>query len=299
MPSSPAALSLVLVTGPSGAGRSSAIKCLEDVGYEAIDNMPLSLVPRLLDSDDQTGQLALGIDTRNRDFSTAALIDLIDQLNRMDRIELQVLYLDARPDALLRRFSETRRRHPLADLGSPSAAIAQENDLLMPIRDRADVLIETSDLSPHELRAEIVRWFAIDKTRQLMVSLHSFSYKRGLPRGLDLAFDCRFLRNPHWEPDLKPKTGLSADVVSYVMADKLYDPFFNKLVDMLLLLLPAYRDEGKSHLSIGLGCTGGQHRSVAVTENLARALEEGNWPVSIRHREFERRAALAEGALGK
>jgi UPF0042 nucleotide-binding protein len=285
---------VVLVTGPSGAGRSTAIAALEDLGYETIDNLPLSLVPRLLDGP-LLRPLVLGIDVRNRDFSVTALIELIDRLTRAPALRLEVLYLDASPDVLVRRYSETRRRHPLAPEDAPLEGITLEVDLLAPIRARADVLIDTSAMSPHELRAELARWFDLGKIARLAVSLHSFSYKRGVPRGLDMMFDCRFLSNPHWVPALRPLTGLDPAVAAHVAADPRYPEFITKVRDLLLFLLPAHVEEGKSHLAVGFGCTGGQHRSVAVTENIARALAEAGWQVSKRHRELERRALAQPG----
>ena len=283
---------IVLVTGPSGAGRSTAIRSLEDLGFEVIDNLPLSLLPRLLEGPPPSRPLALGLDVRNRDFSANALIETIDQLaSRPDRAA-QVLYLDADEEELVRRYSETRRRHPLAPAGTPLAGIARERELLSPVRARADVLVDTTGLSPHDLRAEIERWFAPSDGRQLGVTIHSFSYKRGLPRGMDIVIDCRFLRNPHWEEKLRPLDGRDAAVAEYVAADPRFKEFFARMKSLVDLLLPAHKEEGKSHLSIGFGCTGGQHRSVAVTEQLASALAKDGWHVSKRHREMERRDAL-------
>ena len=281
---------LVLVTGPSGAGRTTAINVLEDLGFEVIDNLPLSLLPRLLEGPPLSHPLALGLDVRNRDFTTDALIDAIDRLAQRPELALQVLYLDCDEDVLVQRYSETRRRHPLAPADSPAAGIARERELLVPVRARADVLLDSSGLSPHDLRAEIERWFAPPEGRTLAVTLHSFSYKRGLPRGLDLVIDCRFLRNPHWEPELRPLDGRDAAVDAHVAGDPRFDDFFTSMCDFLVPLLPAYHAEGKTHLSIGFGCTGGQHRSVAVTERLAKALAKEGWQVSKRHRELERRA---------
>ncbi len=279
---------VVLVTGPSGAGRSTAIDALEDLGYEAIDNLPMSLIPRLLDGP-LAQPLALGLDVRNRDFSATGLIELIDRLTRVPELRLEVLYLDASPDVLVRRYSETRRRHPLAPSDTPLAGITQEIDILAPVRVRADVLIETSGMSPHDLRAELAQWFDMGKIARLAVSLHSFSYKRGVPRGLDMMFDCRFLANPHWVAALRPLTGLDGAVAAHVEGDPRYPEFISKVRDLLCFLLPAHVEEGKSHLSVGFGCTGGQHRSVAVTEAVAKALAEAGWQVSKRHRELERR----------
>jgi UPF0042 nucleotide-binding protein len=278
---------VVLVTGPSGAGRSTAIHHLEDLGFEAIDNLPLSLLDRLLGDPPAKRPLALGVDTRNRDFETGALIELIDRLGTAPGIAISVLYLDCQPDVLIRRYSETRRRHPLAPAESPESGIRRDLDLLGPIRARADILIDTSDLNVHQLRAEIDRWFQAGST-PLAVSLQSFSYKRGLPRGLDMAFDCRFLSNPYWEPHLRDGDGRDARVADYVRADERFFPFYDRVLDLTRLLLPAYAQEGKAHLTIGFGCTGGRHRSVTLVETLAKALAEDGQPVSIRHRELER-----------
>ena len=281
----------VIVTGPSGAGRSTAINVLEDLGFEAIDNLPLRLLPTLLDGPSEDRPMALGVDTRNRDLSTTALIDSVENLARLSHLSPEVLYLDCSRDVLLRRFSETRRRHPLAPAESPDVGIDREFDLLDPIRARASILIDTSDLNVHQLRAEVERWFAPVGPGRMAVSLHSFSYKRGLPRGIDMVFDCRFLNNPYWVPDLRGFDGRDAQVADYVAADARFTQFFEKTLDFTEFLLPAYAEEGKAHFSIGFGCTGGQHRSVTVTERLAQALAEKGWQVSIRHRELERRAA--------
>lgn len=280
---------LVLVTGPSGAGRTTAIRALEDMGYEAIDNLPLSLLPRLLEGRAPEKPLALGVDVRNRDFSTAALIEVIDRSDWHAGVPLQVLYLDCSADVLFRRFSETRRRHPLAPDESPGMGIAREFDLLGPVRARADILVDTSEMSPHDLRAELERWFAPQGAARLAVSVHSFSYKRGLPRGLDMVLDCRFLRNPYWEPTLRELDGRSDKVAEYVRKDERFEAFCARTSDLVNLLLPAYEAEGKAYLSIGFGCTGGQHRSVCMAETFAQNLAEGGWQVSIRHRELERR----------
>ena len=282
---------LVLVTGPSGAGRSTAIHALEDLGFEVIDNLPLSLVPRLIDGPTLGRPIALGLDVRNRDFNATSLVELIDTLTRDPRVGLDLLYLDCAPSELIRRYSQTRRRHPLAPLETPTEGIDREIDLLAPVRARADHLIDTSDMSPHDLKAEIGHWFDRRKTSPMAVSVQSFSYKRGLPRGLDMVFDCRFLANPYWQVDLRERDGRDAAVSAHVESDPRFAEFFQKLCDLILLLLPAHLEEGKAHLSIGLGCTGGQHRSVAVAEKLGKVLAEAGWPVSKRHRELERRAA--------
>ena len=290
---------LVLVTGPSGAGRSTAIAALEDLGFEVIDNLPLSLVPRLIDGPSLGRPIALGLDVRNRDFSAGALIELIDRLTRDPRVRLDLIYLDCAPSQLITRYSQTRRRHPLAPNETPNDGILREIDLLAPIRVRADHLIDTTDMTPHDLKAEVAIWFARPESAQMAVSLQSFSYKRGLPRGLDMVLDCRFLENPHWQANLREKDGRDPDVAAFVAADPRFAQFFDKLLDLILLLLPAQLSEGKAHLAIGFGCSGGQHRSVAMTEKMAKVLAEAGWPVSKRHRELERRAtALPDTAKG-
>ena len=290
---------LVLVTGPSGAGRSTAIHALEDIGFEVIDNLPLSLVPRLIDGPSLGRPIALGLDVRNRDFSATALIELIDTLTRDPRVGLELLYLDCAPNTLIRRFSQTKRRHPLASGETPTEGITREIDLLAPIRVRADHLIDTTEMSPHDLKAELQTWFSKDAAAPMAVSVQSFSYKRGLPRGLDMIFDCRFLRNPYWNPDLRQKDGRDGQVAAHVADDPRFDDFIARVSGLLLMLLPAHLAEGKAHLSIGFGCTGGQHRSVAVAEKMGKVLADAGWPVSKRHRELERRGAdAASGKLG-
>ena len=285
---------LILVTGPSGAGRTTAIRVLEDLGYEGIDNIPLSLVPRLVEGSPLGRPISLGLDVRNRDFNATALIELIDRLTRNPRVMLEILYLDCAPGVLIQRFSETRRRHPLAPSDTPAQGVERELDLLAPIRARADHLIDTTDLTQHDLKADLAALFDITPSGRLSVSVQSFSYKRGIPRGVDMIFDCRFLANPHWEAELSPLDGRDPQVAAYVRSDPRFAEFFQRLRDLLLFLLPAHLDEGKAHLTIGFGCTGGQHRSVAVTEMMANALAEKGWAVSKRHRELERRGAVAQ-----
>lgn len=281
---------IVLVTGPSGAGRSTAIHVLEDLGFEAIDNLPMGLLLRLLDSADSDRPMALGIDARNRDFSTIGFIELAEKLGRLAQVDLTVLYLDCSDDVLVRRFSETRRRHPVAKDASPETGVQREKELLTPIREIADTLIDTSLLNVHQLRDEVENWFAPQGGRHLAVSIESFSYKRGLPRGLDMVFDCRFLANPYWRPEFRAADGRHPDVAHYVQSDANYVPFFERVLGLLTLLLPAFRAEGKAHLSVAFGCTGGQHRSVALAEAVAKALAEDGQQVAIRHREMERRS---------
>jgi UPF0042 nucleotide-binding protein len=282
---------VIFVTGPSGAGRTTAINALEDLGFEAIDNMPLGLLPRLLEGPPLDRPMALGTDARNRDYSAAGLISAYQRLAETPGYAPDLLYLDCAADVLQRRYSETRRRHPLAPEADPAQGIAQELSLLGPVRAHATVLIDTSTLTPHDLRAEITRLFAPEGAGRLAITITSFSYRRGLPTGADLVFDCRFLRNPHWNAALRPEDGRAASVQSYIAADARFATFRDQVVAMADLLLPAFEEEGKSHLTIAFGCTGGQHRSVAMTEILASHLAETGWPVSKRHREVEQRRA--------
>lgn len=282
---------VVFVSGPSGAGRSTAIRALEDLGFEAIDNLPLSLLPRLLDGPPPARPLVLGTDPRNRDYSAQALIAAVDRLAADPSFLADLVYLDCATEVLVRRFSETRRRHPLAPEDRPILGIEMEQDLLAPVRARAGILIDTSEMTPHELRAEVQRWFAPGGQQQLALSVQSFSYKRGLPTGADLVFDCRFLRNPYWDESLRSLDGRDDAVVDYIAGDSRFAPFLEQVTRLVETLLPAYRDEGKAHLTVAFGCTGGQHRSVAVTEKLAAHLAQAGWQVSKRHREIERRSA--------
>ncbi|WP_300983642.1 RNase adapter RapZ [Roseicyclus sp.] len=288
-PSPPPPARVVFVTGPSGAGRSTAIHALEDLGFEAIDNLPLSLLPRLLEGPPPERPMALGTDARNRDYSAAGLLEAFARLANSEGYAPDLLYLDCAADVLQRRYSETRRRHPLAPDADPAQGIAQELALLGPVRAGASVLLDTSTLTPHDLRAEITRLFAPEGGGRMAITIISFSYRRGLPTGADLVFDCRFLRNPHWEPGLRPQDGSDPAVQRYIAADARFATFRDQVGAMLDTLLPAFAAEGKSHLTIAFGCTGGQHRSVALTEILASHLAQTGWPVSKRHREVELR----------
>lgn len=279
---------LVLVTGPSGAGRSTAINALEDLGYEVIDNLPLTLLERVMEPAGMAKPLAVGLDTRNRDFSVHGMLDMLHALSQKTNVETSLVFIGCERHVLLKRFSETRRRHPMAPAETPAIGIDREFDLLQPIQARADILIDTSEMTPHELRADIERWFSTSASKGLSISVQSFSYKRGLPRGVDTLYDCRFLQNPYWVEALRRQNGTQKAVQTYVREDPRFAEFFQKLLEFSCFLLPAYNDEGKTHFSIGFGCTGGQHRSVAVAETLAAALAERGWQVSIRHRELER-----------
>jgi UPF0042 nucleotide-binding protein len=277
---------VVLVTGPSGAGRTTAINFLEDAGFEAIDNVPLTLAPRLFEGPSLNRPLALGLDTRNRDFSAIQMMETIEELSSKPSLKVEVLYIDCAVDVLIRRFSETRRRHHLSPDGAALAGIQMDLDLMQPARARANILIDTTTLSPHELRAQITQYFVPQKVKKLAISVQSFSYKRGVPRGVDMMFDCRFLRNPYWDKGLSDQNGLSTAVQAYVSSDKNFLPFRKQVLALAELVIPAHQAEGRSYLSIGFGCTGGKHRSVTMAEKLRKDLQLSGWHVSIRHREL-------------
>ena len=277
---------VVLVTGPSGAGRTTAINFLEDAGFEAIDNVPLTLAPRLFEGPSLNRPLALGLDTRNRDFSAIQMMETIEKLSSKPSLKVEVLYIDCAVDVLIRRFSETRRRHHLSPDGAALAGIQMDLDLMQPARARANILIDTTTLSPHELRAQITQYFVPQKVKKLAISVQSFSYKRGVPRGVDMMFDCRFLRNPYWDKGLSDQNGLSTAVQAYVSTDKNFLPFRKQILALAELVIPAHQAEGRSYLSIGFGCTGGKHRSVTMAEKLRKDLQLSGWHVSIRHREL-------------
>ena len=288
---------LLFLTGLSGAGRSTAINALEDLGFETIENLPLSLIPRLLDGPPPERPLALGMAPPTRGFTPDAVLELMDRYSARQPTDL--IYFDCRPEVLVRRYSETRRRHPFAPADSPLDGITREAELMIPVRERSDFLIDTSEMSIHDLRAEMDRLFGGSEASRLAVSVQSFSYKKGLPRGLDLVFDCRFLRNPYWDDTLRSKDGRDGDVAAYIQQDDRYTPFMERVRDLVELVLPAHVEEGKRHLAIGFGCTGGRHRSVCVTQALSAALAEAGWQVSIRHRELDSGSAAQGGSLRK
>ncbi len=281
---------ITLVTGVSGAGKSSALKVLEDMGYEAVDNMPLSLIARLIGSgaDRDPHPLAIGIDIRTRDFEAATFIALLDQLHADEGLSVSLLFMDCEDDVLQRRYKETRRRHPLSTDRPVADGIVRERRIMEPIRARADTVIDTSDFALADLKTRLGAAFGLDEDPGLAIFVMSFSFKRGLPRDADLVFDVRFLRNPYYDLELRPLTGQNEDVQGYIRQDDAFPGFFEHLTAMTGPLLPRYRDEGKSYLTIAFGCTGGRHRSVFLTEHYASWLEENGWSAKIRHRDLDK-----------
>lgn len=277
---------IVLVTGMAGAGRTTALKALEDLGYEAVDNLPASLLTSLLRPvDDVQRHLAIGIDSRSRAFDPDALLKWFEADGDTPDADIRMLFLDCDDEVLARRFTETRRRHPLAPDRSVADGIARERSLMAGLREGADLVIDTSHLSPGELRQLTSNHFAVGGNEHLVISVVSFSYRKGLPREADLVFDVRFLANPHYDARLRPMTGIDLPVQNYIDADPKFRKLLQDLEDFLVPLLPAYQLEGKSYLTIAFGCTGGRHRSIATAELFAERLREAGWPAQIRHRD--------------
>jgi UPF0042 nucleotide-binding protein len=276
---------IVLVTGMSGAGRTTALKALEDLGFEAVDNLPATLLGSLIRPGDRVERdLAIGIDCRTRAFDPSDLMGQIGAARRGGH-DPQLLFLDSEDEILRRRFNETRRRHPLALDRPVTDGIAHERQVMAGLRQHADLVIDTSQLSPGELRRLIAGYFTTIAERRLTVSVLSFAYRGGLPREADVVFDVRFLANPHYVDELRPKHGQDPAVRAYVEADPGYAPLLQHLEDLLLPLLPSYQREGRSYLTIAFGCTGGRHRSIVVAEAFAVRLREAGWAVVVRHRD--------------
>jgi UPF0042 nucleotide-binding protein len=282
---------ILLVTGLSGAGKSTVLKTLEDLGWETVDNLPLRLLDRLLstplsESTESDSPLAIGIGARTRDFDPESIVQRIKSLRADHGYDIGTLFLDCSGAELERRYAETRRRHPLALDRPASDGIARERELLAPLRRWANRLIDTTDLSSNELAQQVRATFGGDGLGEPTLSVTSFGFARGVPRSADLVFDMRFLRNPHWDEKLRPGTGLDADVAAYVAADPAYDDAMKQIEDLLLLLLPRYRAEGKSYVTIAFGCTGGRHRSVHVTERVAKRLRDAGFSPTVTHRDL-------------
>lgn len=289
---------LLLVTGMSGAGKSSALKVLEDIGYEVVDNLPLTLLPNVLRGSEGSAPsdrpLALCADVRTRQFDVEYFERVVAPL--LDRADIHVvlLFLDCEDEELRRRFTETRRRHPLAVDRPVIDGIRSERELLAWARSRADLTIDTSNLDLRDLRRLLRGHFDHGVDSRLGVFVTSFSYRYGVPPESDLVFDVRFLTNPHYEPELNPLTGQDAPVARYIESDSAFRRFFQTLVELLVSLLPAYEREGKSYLTIAVGCTGGRHRSVFVAERLAGELGACGWQVGLRHRDLGRQEVVTE-----
>ena len=296
---------ILLVTGLSGAGKTTVLKTLEDIGWEAVDNFPIRLAGPLLEIPGSEGRsgptvpLALGFDSRTRGFDPDALIKQIKQLQSRTDLNIMTLFVDCAGTEIERRYAETRRRHPLAQDRPAIDGISQERMLMEPLRRWAETVIDTSKLSANELQHDIRERFAGATNSHTTVSITSFGFSRGVPHNADLIFDMRFLRNPHWNDALRPLTGLDQSVADYVQADAAYDEAVGKIRDLLLYLLPLYDAQGKAYVNIAFGCTGGRHRSVYVAEQFGKWLHEAGFSPTVTHRNLTSRPIDAlEGPAG-
>jgi len=276
---------VLIVTGMSGAGKSTALEMLEDLGWETIDNAPVRLLEGLLTTGPAPEtSLAIGIDSRTRGYDPAVILDLMDRTLTEDRPRPGILFLDANRHAIERRYNETRRPHPLARDRPVGDGIKAERELLEPLRARADIVIDTSDFASNQLQQVIRNEFGDAARGGMTLTITSFGFARGMPPLADLVFDMRFLDNPHWDPVLRPQTGLDAAVGAHIEADPAFGPAFVRIRDLVLELLPHYADQGRAYLAIAFGCTGGKHRSVYSAEKLAAALRDAGYEPTVIHR---------------
>jgi RNase adapter protein RapZ len=286
----PSALDVVVITGLSGAGRSTAAKCLEDLGWFVVDNLPPSLLATMVDlagrSQGSVDKVAVVVDVRSRGFTS----DVRDALSELDRMGLRprVLFLESSDEALVRRFDSVRRPHPLQGSGLLTDGIARERDLLRDLRGEADLVLDTSDLNVHELRAKIEAAFGDASATGLHATVMSFGYKYGLPVDADIVVDCRLLPNPHWVPELRPLTGLDAPVRDYVFSQEGAREFVDAYSSLLKRYEEGYAREGKHYATLAVGCTGGKHRSVAIAAELASRLRADGVDVTLVHRDVGR-----------
>lgn len=281
----------MLVTGLSGAGKSTILKALEDLGWEVVDNLPLVFLNALIEAPvaeiDAARPIAVGIDSRSRGFDPQYLADYILNLNASGDRHIETLFVDCAGAELERRFSETRRRHPLAEDRPAADGIAREWDLMEPMRRTAGYKIDTTNYSSNDLQQEIRQRFADSAQHEPVLNVMSFGFSRGLPRNADLVFDMRYLQNPHWVPALRPGTGLDPAVAAHVAADPAYETTVSQIENLLLNLLPRYQAEGKSYVTIAVGCTGGRHRSVHVADRLTKTLRKAGHNPLLTHRDLD------------
>ena len=297
---------ILLITGVSGAGKTTVLKTLEDLGWETVDNFPIKLAPQLLkipasgSEDGPNTPLALGFDSRTRGFDAGALIEQIKALQTQPNLEIMTLFLDCAGVEIERRYAETRRRHPMAQDRPAMDGVAIDRNLMEPFRRWAETVVDTSKLSAYDLQQVIRERFTSEKTPHSTITVTSFGFSRGVPHNADLVFDLRFLRNPHWDSALRPMTGMDASVAEYVAADPKYDEAMQKIRDLLRFLLPLYDAQGKAYINIAFGCTGGRHRSVHVAETFGNWLREDGFALMVSHRNLTSRPidALEEPANG-
>jgi RNase adapter protein RapZ len=286
---------IVILSGISGAGKTTAMKAFEDIGFDAIDNPPFAVLPTLLNQP-PAEKLVIGVDARTRGLDVEMLLSARSRFAAASGAALSLVYLDCEEEVALRRFKETRRRHPLSADGSPREGLVIEREMLNSLRKEADYVLDTSIMSPRELKRWVQGIFGAEDPAGLIVQLVSFSYRQGIPREADLMFDVRFLVNPHYDEELRPKSGLDPEVAAYVESDPGTAKLLGSLSDLFDFCLPRYEQEGKSYLTIAIGCTGGRHRSVYVTEKLAAHFVAHGWSVQVMHRDIERER-LAQAAV--
>jgi len=285
---------LLLVTGLLGAGKTTALKVLEDLGWEIIDNFPVRLLERLIDAPDGGSlhaPLAIGFDCRTRGFDPQAIIAQVKALVGRDGLELTTLFLDCASGELERRYNETRRRHPLATDMPLVAGIRAEREMLEPLRRWADVLIDTTQFSANALQQTVREQFSDDDGAELTLTISSFGFSRGMPPVADLVFDMRFLDNPHWVPHLRELTGMDPPVGEHIRKDPAFGEAFDRIRDLIQFLLPRYRAQGKAYVHVAFGCTGGRHRSVYAAEQIGAALRNAGFSPTLLHRNLGSRAA--------
>lgn len=293
---------ILLVTGLLGAGKTTALRTLEDMGWEAIDNFPIRLLDRLLETEpgsarsEQAAPMAIGFDTRTRGFDPKRTIELVKKLSQRADLQITTLFLDCAGSELERRYNETRRRHPMSEDKSAATGISAERELLEPLRRWADVVVTTSNFTTNDLQQAIRSQFGSETPVPTTLTISSFGFSRGTPPLADLVFDMRFLANPHWVDELRPQTGRDAPVGDYIRQDPAFAEAFARIRDLLLLLLPRYQEQGKAYVHIAFGCTGGRHRSVFMGEQIASALRDAGFSPTLLHRNLASRAAdMLEG----
>ncbi|XJS10336.1 RNase adapter RapZ [Aerococcaceae bacterium WGS1372] len=280
-------LELVIITGMSGAGKTVAVQSFEDLGYYCIDNMPPNLLPTFWELMKESGKItkiALVIDLRTREFFNE-LENVIGKMDNTQFITTRILFLEADDQALVSRYKETRRKHPLAINDRTITGIQREREMLKDIRARAQMIIDTSTITPRQLREKIISEFASETFQPFHIEIVSFGFKFGLPIDSDIVMDVRFLPNPHYVDELRPKTGLDSEVYDYVMKQPETEEFYSRFMNLLKYCLPGYKKEGKSSVTVAIGCTGGKHRSVALAKRIAQELTNNHYVVNVSHRD--------------
>lgn len=281
---------ILLVTGMLGAGKSTALHVLEDLGWEIVDNLPVGLLEHMVAAPGtSTGRLAIGFDSRTRGFVTQDIIDLAERLARRPDVSVSTIFMDCSTEELERRYNETRRRHQMAQGVPVSEGVRAERDLLEPLRRWAEVVIDTSNFTTNDLQQLIRELFAQDTGAPMTVTVSSFGFARGMPPLADLVFDMRFLDNPHWVEELRELTGLDQPVAEHVRKDPGFAESYERILDLLVTLLPRYQAQGKGYVHVAFGCTGGKHRSVFTAEQIAQGLREAGFSPTVRHRNLASR----------